>query len=90
MTNDVTHTTLSIGPELGHVLDVARDVLTCVAGQGFEMLDITGVHAQHAGSLRHVHRDPFDRMLIAQSILEATPLVTNEELFEEFGVTRLW
>ncbi|MBX3184845.1 MAG: type II toxin-antitoxin system VapC family toxin [Polyangiaceae bacterium] len=76
--------------KLPGALDVARDVLACVAGQGFEMLDITGAHAQHAGSLRGAHRDPFDRMLIAQSLLEGASLATNEELFDEFGVARFW
>ncbi len=76
--------------KLPGALDVARDVLACVAGQGFKLLDITGAHAQHAGSLRGAHRDPFDRMLIAQSLLEGASLATNEELLDEFGVARFW
>jgi len=36
------------------------------------------------------HRDPFDRLLIAQAKLEGLALVSNEALFEEFGLTRLW
>lgn len=76
--------------KLPGAIDVARDVPGCVAGQGFELLDITGAHAQRAGSMAGAHRDPFDRMLIAQSLLEGIPLVTNEELFDAFGVTRLW
>ena len=36
------------------------------------------------------HRDPFDRMLIAQAQIEDLPLVTNETLFDDYGVTRLW
>ena len=36
------------------------------------------------------HRDPFDRMLIAQARSEDLILVSNEEVFDGFGVTRLW
>ena len=48
------------------------------------------VHAQQAGSLAGKHRDPFDRMLIAQAQTEGLMLVTNETLFEAYGVRRLW
>lgn len=76
--------------KLPGALDVARDVPACIAGQGFELLDITGAHAQRAGSLLGEHRDPFDRMLIAQSLIEGFPLATNEALFDTFGVARFW
>ena len=36
------------------------------------------------------HRDPFDRMLIAQSVLDSIPLVTNERIFDRYGVKRIW
>lgn len=43
-----------------------------------------------SGGLRLDHRDPFDRMLIAQAQMEDLPLITNETLFDAFGVTRIW
>lgn len=43
-----------------------------------------------AGSLDLGHKDPFDRLLIAQSLVEDMPLVSNETAFDAFGVTRLW
>lgn len=46
--------------------------------------------ALNAGRLPGHHRDPFDRMLIAQAQIEDLPLVTNEQLFEQYGVTRVW
>lgn len=70
--------------------NVAADVPACVSGQLFEPLDITLLHAQRAGRLPGHHRDPFDRMLIAQAQIEDLPLVTNEQLFEQYGVTRVW
>jgi PIN domain nuclease of toxin-antitoxin system len=36
------------------------------------------------------HRDPFDRMLIAQTQTEGLTLISNEMLFDDFGVRRLW
>ena len=58
--------------------------------QGFERLAVTTTHALKAASLTGEHRDPFDRLLIAQSLIEEAPLVTNEVLFEDYGVIRVW
>jgi PIN domain nuclease of toxin-antitoxin system len=71
-------------------IDVAADVLGCITRQGFLELPITVLHAQRAGGLRIEHRDPFDRMLIAQAQMEDLPIVTNESLFEGFGIARVW
>jgi PIN domain nuclease of toxin-antitoxin system len=69
---------------------VAGNVASSIASQGFSELAITVRHGQLAGSLPRPHRDPFDRMLIAQSIVERMPLVSNERIFDSFGVQRLW
>jgi PIN domain nuclease of toxin-antitoxin system len=53
-------------------------------------LPITLEHASLAGSMDIAHKDPFDRLLIAQSIIERVPLVSNEALFDHFGVERIW
>lgn len=71
-------------------LEVAEDVAGAVAGQGFAALEITILHAQRAGRLPGGHRDPFDRMLIAQAQLEDVPIVSNETIFDAYGVTRIW
>jgi PIN domain nuclease of toxin-antitoxin system len=70
--------------------DVAEDVSACVASQGFLPLDITMLHAQRAGRLSGAHRDPFDRMLIAQSQIEDIALVSDDEAFDAFDVQRFW
>ena len=70
--------------------DVAADVAGAVSGQGFTALDITIVHAQRAGRLPGEHRDPFDRMLIAQSQVEDLQIVTDDTVFDAYGVERLW
>jgi PIN domain nuclease of toxin-antitoxin system len=69
---------------------LAVDVEAAVVGQGFAALPVTIRHAQLAGSLTGVHRDPFDRMLIAQATLESATLVSNEASFDAHDVNRLW
>lgn len=58
--------------------------------EAFLDLPISVLHGERAGSLPGEHRDPFDRMLIAQAIVEGLTLVSNERLFDAFGVDRLW
>ena len=69
---------------------VARDVAAAVAAEGFAELAISVAHAQSAGDLGGRHRDPFDRMLIAQALAEGLTLVSNERAFDAYGVKRLW
>lgn len=76
--------------KLPGALDVAADVAGCIASQGFTALDITVRHAQRAGRLPGDHKDPFDRMLIAQAQIEDLSLVSDEHVFDASGVTRLW
>ena len=45
---------------------------------------------ERAGRLTGPHRDPFDRMLIAQALAHDLVLVSNEEGFDRYGVSRLW
>jgi PIN domain nuclease of toxin-antitoxin system len=47
-------------------------------------------HARLAGSLVSPHKDPFDRMLAAQAILDGLTLVSNDKVFDSMLVTRLW
>ena len=53
-------------------------------------LSITVADAVRAGALPGPHRDPFDRMLIAQAQARDLVLVSNETLFDRYGVRRLW
>jgi PIN domain nuclease of toxin-antitoxin system len=69
---------------------LATDVAEAVARQGFIELSITVLHGQVAGGLPGPHRDPFDRMLIAQAVLGDLVLVSNEMVFDGYGVRRLW
>ncbi|MPV50981.1 PIN domain-containing protein [Pseudactinotalea sp. HY160] len=56
-----------------------------------EPLDLTTEHALYAGSLRWDHRDPFDRLLAGQAIVENIPLVTRDSAFATLtGLQRRW
>jgi len=70
--------------------DAGHDLAGCVRAQGFTALAIDAPHAQLAGLLTWDHRDPFDRMLAAQTLLESVTLVSNDEAFDSIGVPRLW
>jgi PIN domain nuclease of toxin-antitoxin system len=55
-----------------------------------DMLGIELAHATFVETLPPHHRDPFDRLLIAQSLLEMMPIVSSDILFDQYGVSRLW
>lgn len=61
-----------------------------ISHYGWIPLPITLEHAHLAGSLPGAHRDPFDRMLAAQAIVEDMPLVTADPAFGNFEVQVLW
>jgi len=61
-----------------------------VVADGFEHLPVSYLHAIKAGSYPSGHRDPLDRMLAAQSGLEAATLVTCDPAFQGFAVEVLW
>ena len=69
---------------------VASDVAGTVAEEGFNELSVSVRHAERAGSLVGHHQDPFDRMLMAQAMLDDLALVSNERAFDVYGVKRLW
>ena len=69
---------------------VADDIAAAIVAEGFNQLSVSVRHAQRAGNLNGHHRDPFDRMLIAQALTEDLTLVSNEKAFDAYGVSRLW
>jgi len=54
-----------------------------------DVLDITGRHALTAGSLPRLHGDPFDRMLVAQAVMEKLTLVTRDKAIRRYEVKTL-
>jgi PIN domain nuclease of toxin-antitoxin system len=69
---------------------LAHDFEAIVRAQGFAELAVTFRHAGIAGAMNIVHKDPFDRLLIAQAQVEDLILVSNERLFDDYAVRRLW
>jgi PIN domain nuclease of toxin-antitoxin system len=76
--------------KLPDALDVAADIAGCIAREGFQALSVTVEHGQRAGALPGPIKDPFDRMLIAQAMLDGLHLVSIERSFDAYGVLRLW
>ncbi len=54
------------------------------------LLGITIGHTAKVAELPFHHRDPFDRLLIAQALVEQMPIVSRDPVLETYGVTRLW
>ncbi len=76
--------------KLPGVAAIVADLEGANDDQGFVGLPITPRHGQAAGALPGPHRDPFDRMLIAQAMLDDLVLVSNEQAFDAYGVKRIW
>ena len=69
---------------------LAQNLEEIIAEQGFGELPNSFHHARLAGEMNLAHKDPFDRLLIAQAQVEDLVLVSNEALFDGFAIKRLW
>ena len=69
---------------------VATNVAVRIADEGFESMAISVADAERAGRLPGHHRDPFDRMLIAQALGHDLAIVSVDAEFDRYGVNRLW
>ncbi len=76
--------------KLPEAAPLAADITGALTSQGFDELPITVTDASRAGSLAGPLRDPFDRMLLAQALSYELTLVSNESIFERYGIHRLW
>jgi len=74
-------------PEAALLVDNPRKIL---ASLEIETIPLSIEHARLAGSLVHPHKDPFDRMLAAQALLEGLTLVSIDPVFDGLNVPRLW
>lgn len=69
---------------------LAMDFETTVKAERFSILDISFRHASIGGLLEGDHRDPFDRLLAAQAIVEQVPIISGDRAFGYFGVQSIW
>jgi len=70
--------------------ELASDLGKYLAQLGLEELPISIDHAVRAGRLPGEHRDPFDRMLIAQAQAEDLKIISNDRIFDTYNVQRVW
>lgn len=66
-------------------LDAPDGLTDALGGAGFDVLPITGADAEQAGALPRHHRDPFDRMLVAQGRRVGGIIVSRDAVFAEYG-----
>lgn len=71
-------------------LSLPADLEAIVADQGFAVLSISFAHLRCLAGLPRLHRDPFDRMMIAQALAEAMPIATADRAFAAYGVQIVW
>jgi len=74
----------AIKTALGKLTVVLDDLVAGIAASGFSELPITALHAARVAALPDHHRDPFDRMLIAQALSEPLVLLTNDEILARY------
>lgn len=71
-------------------LTAPDDLPDRIAHDGFSWLAISAAHAWQVRDLPTHHRDPFDRLLIAQALSEHLPIITTDARFREYGVEVRW
>lgn len=76
--------------KLNEAEPLAANFAEHTTARGFGSLPLTAEHGERGGGLAIPHKDPFDRLLIAQAQIEGMTLVSNEKRFDTFGVQRLW
>jgi len=70
-------------------LEISEDFYEVLKQQGFEIISITSDHAYAVGDLPLHHRDPFDRMLIAQAKSEGFTVVTHDAVFKQYAISTM-
>lgn len=61
-----------------------------IVGNDFQILPISVGHTSKLTTLPEHHRDPFDRLIIAQAIVENLSVIGNDVAFDDYGVIRVW
>jgi len=72
------------------LVELVTDFFNVVQKQGFHAIPIEPLQAVRSGLLPFHHRDPFDRLLAAQSLELSAPLISIDAIFDRYGVERIW
>ena len=67
-----------------------QDYLADKGAEGFDLLPVDWLHAAAVERLPFHHRDPFDRLLVAQALVEGLPIVTRDRVFRKYGAQVVW
>ena len=70
--------------------DILDDFEHRVTASGYGMLETSVKHAIRSGSLPRYHKDPFDRLLVAQALDLDLPILSRDTIFDAYGVRRIW
>lgn len=84
---------LSIKTGIGKIefkKDLDTFISECIRSYNFTPLPITIPHAIQTSKLPEIHKDPFDRILIAQSISEKSPIITSDKYIQKYDVKTIW
>jgi PIN domain nuclease of toxin-antitoxin system len=76
---------ISIKSALGKLAADPEEILASIEPAGFNLLPITGEHAAKVAQLPPLHKDPFDRLLVAQAFVEPMLLLTNDDALRGYG-----
>lgn len=67
-----------------------KEMTEKIYNNGFEILPILPEHIIKLSTLIYLHRDPFDRIIIAQGLTENMPIVSSDKIFDNYGINRKW
>jgi PIN domain nuclease of toxin-antitoxin system len=75
---------------IGKISPLPGDIARRLQDDGFQIMPISLTHATPAADLPGPHRDPWDRIMIAQALAEGLTVVTADSVFANYGVSALW
>src|SRR5262245_1650665 len=81
---------VSLGRYQLHGNDFATFMNQQIATNRLGILPVSVAHAAAVSTLPYHHRDPFDRLLIAQAIVEGVPLLSDDSALDSYPITRVW
>ena len=84
---------MAIKAEIGKLengAEILDDFETRTTASGYRMLETSVKHAVRSASLPRYHKDPFDRLLIAQALDLNLPILSRDTIFDTYGVRRIW